>query len=148
MADYRLAPEHPFPGGPPRLPRRLPGLLAEGGADPAHLVVSGDSCGGVLGLGALLAARDARPAPPACFLSISGWFDVSVPTPRVEDNPRPVPHCGVGPEPGPGLRSGPVALDDPRLSPAYADLAALPPLYLPVGQYDTVRKGEALAGRH
>ena len=27
--------------------------------DPAHLVVSGDSCGGLLGLGALLAARDA-----------------------------------------------------------------------------------------
>ncbi len=41
---------------------------------------------------------------------------------------------------------GRVALDDPRLSPAYADLAGLPPLYLPAGQYDTLRRGtEALA---
>jgi acetyl esterase/lipase len=39
-----------------------------------------------------------------------------------------------------------VALDDPRISPAYADLRGLPPLYLPSGQHDTVRRGaEALA---
>ena len=39
-----------------------------------------------------------------------------------------------------------MALDDPRLSPVYADLAGLPPLYLPAGQYDTLRRGtEALA---
>ena len=39
-----------------------------------------------------------------------------------------------------------MAPDDPRLSPVYADLTGLPPLYLPAGQYDTLRKGtEALA---
>jgi acetyl esterase/lipase len=32
-------------------------------------------------------------------------------------------------------------LDDPRVSPAWADPAGLPPLYLPVAQYDTVRHG-------
>jgi acetyl esterase/lipase len=39
-----------------------------------------------------------------------------------------------------------MALDDPRLSPVFADLAGLPPLYLPSGQHDTLRGGtEALA---
>ena len=37
--------------------------------------------------------------------------------------------------------AGSVALDDPRLSPAYADLSGLPPLYLPVGELDTLREG-------
>jgi acetyl esterase/lipase len=32
-------------------------------------------------------------------------------------------------------------LRDPRVSPAYADLAGLPPLYLPVAQFDTLRSG-------
>ncbi len=32
-------------------------------------------------------------------------------------------------------------LDDPHVSPAYADPTGLPPLYLPVAQYDTVRQG-------
>ena len=44
------------------------------------------------------------------------------------------------------MRPGGSALDDPQLSPVTADLAGLPPLYLPVGQYDTLRQGtDALA---
>jgi acetyl esterase/lipase len=39
--------------------------------------------------------------------------------------------------------AGQVALDDPRVSPAFADLEGLPPLYLPVGEYDTLREGVA-----
>ncbi len=43
--------------------------------------------------------------------------------------------------------AGKVALDDQRVSPAYADLAGLPALYLPVGERDTLRRGVvALAG--
>ena len=37
--------------------------------------------------------------------------------------------------------AGKVALDDPRVSPAYAELAGLPPLYLSVGERDTLREG-------
>ncbi len=37
--------------------------------------------------------------------------------------------------------AGLVALEDPRLSPRYADLAGLPPLYLAVGELDTLREG-------
>jgi epsilon-lactone hydrolase len=152
MADYRLAPEHTFPAAHDDCLAAYRGLVggaaAAAAADPAHVVVSGDSCGGLLGLGTLLSARDEGVALPACFVSISGWFDVSVSDP-VEDK-------GTGRDPfltaawvrhrAEEYTAGQMELDDPRISSAYADLAGLPPLYLPSGQHDTVRRGtEALA---
>jgi len=143
MADYGLAPEHVFPAAHRDCSAAYSGLL-QSGIDQAHVVVSGDSCGGLLALGALLDGRDGGLAPPACFLSISGWFDVSVPDP-VEGHDPFLTAAWVRNR-GLEYAAGRVALDDPRLSPVYADLAGLPPLYLPAGQYDTLRKGtEALA---
>jgi monoterpene epsilon-lactone hydrolase len=147
MADYRLAPEHVFPAAHRDCSAAYRGLL-HSGIDPSRVVVSGDSCGGLLGLGALLDARDGGLAPPACFLSISGWFDVSVPDP-VESGGQcrdPFLTAAWVRSRGREYAGGRVALDDPRLSPVYADLAGLPPLYLPAGQYDTLRRGtDALA---
>jgi monoterpene epsilon-lactone hydrolase len=148
MADYRLAPEHTFPAAHRDCSSAYRGLLA-GGADPAHVVVSGDSCGGLLALGALLDARDAGLAPPGCFLSISGWFDVTVPEPVESQGQCRDPFLTAAwvRNRAREYAAGRVPLDDPRLSPVYADLAGLPPLYLPAGQHDTLRKGtEALAG--
>jgi epsilon-lactone hydrolase len=147
MPDYRLAPEHVFPAAHRDCSAAYRGLL-ESGIDPARVVVSGDSCGGLLGLGALVQARDEGLSSPACFLSISGWFDVSVPDPVEGRGQRRDPFLGAAwvRNRGREYAAGQVALDDPRLSPVYGDLAGLPPLYLPSGQYDTLRKGtEALA---
>jgi acetyl esterase/lipase len=139
MADYRLAPEHRYPAAHEDCLAAYRGLLA-GGVEPGRVVVTGDSCGGLLGLGTLLAARDERLPMPACFVSISGWFDLSVAAPP-----------GVGRDPfltaewvrnrGRDYVGAAVSLDDPRVSPAYAELAGLPPLYLPVGELDTLREG-------
>jgi acetyl esterase/lipase len=144
MADYRLAPEHVFPAAHQDCSAAYCGLLASG-VDPAHVVVSGDSCGGLLGLGALLDARDEGLPPSACFVSISAWFDVSVPDPVEGGNE------GDGRDPfltaawvrnrGREYAADQVPLDDPRLSPVSADLTGLPPLYLPAGQHDTLRMG-------
>jgi epsilon-lactone hydrolase len=144
MADYRLAPEHAFPAAHEDCFAAYRWLLDD--VDPAHLVVSGDSCGGLLGLGALLLARDEGVALPACFLSISGWFDVSVSEPAGVDGDDPFLTAAWVRNRGRDYAVSRVALDDPALSPAYADVRGLPPLYLPSGQHDTLRHGaEALA---
>ena len=139
MADYRLAPEHPFPAAHRDCLAAYRGLLADG-VDPAHVVVSGDSCGGLLGLGALLAARDEGLALPACFVSISGWFDVSVAVENPDDGRDPFLTAAWVRNRGREYAGGRRGLDDPRLSPAYADLAG-PAAALPRRRGSTTRCG-------
>lgn len=141
MPDYRLAPEHPFPAALDDCLHTYEGLLGSG-VDPARLVVMGDSCGGGLALSALVAARDAGWPMPACFVSISGWFDLSVADP-VEAGPDPFLTAEWVRNRGRDYAAGRVSLADPRVSPAFADLRGLCPLYLPVGERDTLREGVA-----
>ncbi len=142
LPDYRLAPEHVFPAAHDDCLSAYRGLL-DSGVDPGRLVVMGDSCGGGLALSTLIAARDEGLAMPACFVSISGWFDLSVAQPN-EDGPDPFLTAGWVRRRALDYTAGQVALDDPRVSPAFADLEGLPPLYLPVGEYDTLRDGVSL----
>ena len=146
MPDYRLAPEQPYPAAHQDCLAAYRGLL-ESGVDPAQVVVMGDSCGGALALSTLLAARDEGLALPAGFVSLSGWFDLSVAEP-VALGPDPFLSAEWVRHRARDYTAGAVALDDPRVSPAFADLRGLPPLYLPSGQFDTVRRGtEGLARR-
>lgn len=139
LPDYRLAPENPYPAAHDDCLIAYRGLL-ESGVDPDRLVVMGDSCGGGLALSTLLAARDEGLALPACFVSISGWFDLSVAQPG-DGAPDPFLTAGWVRNRARDLTAGAVPLDDPRVSPAFADLAGLPPLYLPLAQHDTLREG-------
>jgi epsilon-lactone hydrolase len=165
MVDYRLAPEHVYPAAHDDCLAAYRALV-QSGADPGRLVVSGDSCGGLLGLATVLAAHAEGLPNPACFVSISGWFDLAVagapddatapPSgPPASDPPAPPAPPGPSGPPasdpfltaewvrhrGRDYVAGLCDLDDPRVSPAYADPTGLPPLYLPVAQYDTVRRG-------
>jgi monoterpene epsilon-lactone hydrolase len=146
MPDYRLAPEDPFPAALDDCLSAYRGLL-DTGLDPGHLVVMGDSCGGGLALSMLLAARDEGLPMPACFVSVSGWFDLSVAEPG-DGAPDPFLSAEWVRNRGRDYTAGLVALDDPRVSPAFADLTGLPALYLPAAQHDTLREGTwTLAGR-
>lgn len=139
MPDYRLAPEHPYPAAADDCYHAYRGLL-EAGTAPSRIVVMGESCGGSLAMELLLRLRDEGLPLPACFVSLTGWFDLSVSGPA---SPGKDPF--LTPEwvrnRGRDYLNGKLALDDPRVSCAYADLHGLPPMYIQVGEFDTVREG-------
>ena len=144
MPDYRLAPEHPYPAAPDDCFDAYCGLLDEGVA-ASRIVLLGESCGGSLAMSLLLSLREQDRPMPACFVSLTGWFDLSVAG-------EPVP----GDDPflsaewvrnrGRDYLGGRLPLVDPRVSPAYADLDGLPPMYLQIGQFDTLREGALTLG--
>jgi epsilon-lactone hydrolase len=142
MPDYRLAPEHPYPAAQDDCFNAYCGLL-DSGTSPGDIVLMGESCGGSLAIGLMLRLRDMDLPLPACFLSLTGWFDLSV---SGESAPGRDPFLTPEWVRNRGLEylSGKMSLDDPRVSPAFADLSGLPPMYLQIGQYDAVREGAFL----
>jgi acetyl esterase/lipase len=131
--DYRLGPEHPFPAA---LDDALAGyrwLLAQG-ADPAQVVVAGDSAGGGLALALLVALRDAGDVLPAAATLISPWTDLSM----SGDSATSRAEVDVMIDADDLHVQAALYLDgadatEPLASPLFADLSGLPPLLLQVG---------------
>ncbi len=142
MPDYRLAPEHPYPAAHDDCFNAYRGLL-DSGENPDNIVLIGESCGGSLAVGLLLRLRDQGLPLPACFVSLTGWFDLSV-SGKAPGGRDPFLTAEWVRNRGRDYLAGRMPLDDPRVSPAYADLCGLPPMYLQIGQFDTVREGAAL----
>ena len=85
IADYRLAPEFPFPAGVHDAADVYEALL-DRGVDPAHLIVAGDSGGGGLAT-SLMGVLDQRGAPaPAALLLFSPEIDLDLDHPSITDN--------------------------------------------------------------
>lgn len=170
VADYRLAPEHPYPAAAQDACRAALWVqqnAARYGADPSRLVVAGESAGANLALAVTVAASYRRPEPWAAAV-----FDAGV---------RPVltfPACGMlqvtdpgrfirrkpgmsrfvqsrlqeveggylrGVDPGPGSLADPLCV----LETAGPPERPLPPMFAPCGTADpllddTRRLGAAL----
>jgi monoterpene epsilon-lactone hydrolase len=142
MPDYRLAPEHPYPAAPDDCFKAYCGLL-DSGANPEDVILIGESCGGSLAVGLLLQLRDKSLPMPVCFVSLTGWYDLAVSGEPVNGrDPFLTPEWVRNR--GREYLARQMDLDDPRVSPAFADLSGLPPMYLQIGQFDTVREGAAL----
>ncbi len=146
MPDYRLAPEAPYPAAADDCRAAWNGLI-ESGYPPHRIIIMGESCGGSLALGLLQQLRDAGAALPACFISLTGWFDLSVQQPNTVGHDPFLTAQWVRNRARDYL-AGSMALDDPRVSPAFADLSGLPAMYLQIGECDLLRHGaEHLARR-
>lgn len=144
MPDYRLAPEQPWPAAADDCFNAYCGLLAQG-TSASSIALLGESCGGSLALGLLLRLRDEAIALPACFVSLTGWFDLGVSGAAVPGrDPFLTPEWVRNR--GRDYLAGKLALDDPQVSCAFADLHGLPPMYLQIGQFDTVREGALTLG--
>jgi acetyl esterase/lipase len=126
VADYRLAPEHPYPAA---LEDALAvyRALVEGGA---KVVLAGDSAGGGLALALAQRVRDAgMPAPVALGL-ICPWLDLAMDRsgsrPPAKDPLLVPPLIAEWSE----FYSGNSDARDPGISPIYGDLHGLPPIVL------------------
>ncbi|HVN42342.1 MAG TPA: alpha/beta hydrolase [Steroidobacteraceae bacterium] len=129
-ADYRLAPEHPFPAALDDAVAAYRGLLDEAPARP--ITVAGDSAGGGLSVAAALRLREAGLPRPASLVLLSPWVDLEL------DHLGPPPSGEVmitRPWIGECARFYLADHDarDPCASPVNADLMGLPPTLVQVG---------------
>jgi len=130
VAQYRLAPEHPFPAALEDAKAAYRALV-ESGVDALALV--GDSAGGGLAL-ALLSAVTSEPVTPVAAAAMSPWTDLALTGASLEERADEDPlltkdmlskTCASylrGRDPR-----------DPLASPLYGDLAGSPPIQLHVG---------------
>src|SRR4029079_12274035 len=125
------APEHPYPAPVDDLVAVYRSLLDDG-VPADSITFAGDSAGGGLVVGGLVALRDAATALPAAAVSVSPWTDLTVTGASADTADDPIVS-------GAALRMmASMYLDgaDPTSStapPLYADLTGLPPLLVQVG---------------
>lgn len=138
-ANYRLAPENPFPAAIDDAVAVYRGLLADGHSSQ-RLVVAGDSAGGGLALSLMIVLRASGTPLPAAAALFSPWTDLAATGESVRTNAS---RCAIfhGPAIAPTARLylGNADPRNPLASPLYADLAGLPPLLIHVGADETLR---------
>lgn len=146
--DYRLAPEHPFPAAVDDALAAYRSLLNT--HHPGQIIIAGDSAGGGLALGMVLAAKGAELPLPAGIILFSPWTDLAGTGKSLQTNARrdslliaerisdvaQLYLAGADPK-------------TPTASPLYADLANLPPMFIQASEQeilldDSVRLAEKI----
>ena len=136
--DYRLSPEHAVPAAQQDALAAWQWLLAQGYA-PGRLALAGDSAGGGLVLSLLLALRDGGQPMPAAAVTMSAWTDLGaggesyVSRSAADPLNQRAMLLGLA-----QAALGGADARDPRVSPLHAELHALPPLLMQVGEDEVV----------
>ena len=137
-ADYRLAPEHPFPAQLEDSHRVYRWMIEEQGIHPDRIVIGGESAGAGLTLSTLVSLRDKGLPLPAGGVLISGWFDLEPRSSSMQFNSHYdfVTRLGIR---SMAKRFAPISEHrNPLVSPVHADMTGLPPLLVQVGSAETL----------
>jgi epsilon-lactone hydrolase len=136
--DYRLAPEHPYPAATEDALGSYRGLL-DTGIRPKRIGLFGESAGGALALGTLVAARDAGLAQPAAAVLYSPWVDLTLTGASMET--KAAVDFVLAPDRLSGNVSDYAGGADPAaaaLSPLFADLRGVAPLLIQCGSHEVL----------
>ena len=148
--DYRLAPEHPLPAALDDTLAVVEGLERTGFT---RLALAGDSAGGALALGAMIALLQQGGRAPAAAYLMSAWTDLTASgeSYATRSHLDPIHRRAMILAVARAALGANAAADDPLLSPLFAEpetLRGLPPTLMQVGERETlVSDSEVFAAR-
>jgi acetyl esterase/lipase len=131
VADFRLAPEHPYPAQLDDATAVFDALL-DGGAAPSDVVFVGDSAGANVAIATVLRLRDAGRPLPGAVITVSPWLDMENSGETIatnDDTDFLIAREGLQGNIDRYL-SGGASPTDPLVNPLHADFTGFPPLYI------------------
>lgn len=154
-ADYRVAPEYPYPAALEDAVTAYLWLIEEKGYSPDKIVVAGDSAGGGLALALCMFLRDHGYPMPAGIIVMSPWTDLTCSGETMQTNFDRDPQFG-GTKDNMLYQNPYIGEEDPTdpyLSPVFGTYEDFPPVLMQVGSVevllsDTLRVAEKLRKAH
>jgi len=138
VVDFRRAPENPFPAQLEDAVIAFRWLLGQG-VRPEHVATTGDSAGGNLSVTLPLKLRDEGVPLPAAVMPMSPWLDMEVTGESLQSRVAVDALVTMSlHEAMVSMFLGEARRDDPLANPLHADLTALPPMLIQVGDHETL----------